>query len=238
MPALLDHFRPPLSERRHWHSFHHSWATFLAADLNRRLPEPYFAEPNVQFGVEIDVAAFDAAGGDGATGWDAGWSPGAPAATVPLALVGDVVEVAVYDREGGPTLAGAVELVSPANKDRAEHRDAFVAKCRALVQRSVGVVVVDVVTSRRGDLHAELIASLGSPAADPAGGRVGGGGDLYAAAYRPTGANGAATLEVWREALAVGRALPTMPLWLLGGPCLPVDLAATYDRTCRELKIA
>jgi hypothetical protein len=44
----MDHFRPPLSERRHWHAFHHAWATFLAADLNRQLPEGYFAEPNVQ----------------------------------------------------------------------------------------------------------------------------------------------------------------------------------------------
>jgi hypothetical protein len=33
---LLDHFRPPLSGRRHWHSFHNSWATYLAADLNRQ----------------------------------------------------------------------------------------------------------------------------------------------------------------------------------------------------------
>ena len=50
---LMDHFHPPLSERRQWHAFHHAWATFLAADLNRQLPKGYFAEPNVQFGIEI-----------------------------------------------------------------------------------------------------------------------------------------------------------------------------------------
>ncbi len=55
--ALLDPFRPPLSHRRHWRAFHNAWATYLASDLNRLLPDPYFAEPNVQFGIEIDVSA-------------------------------------------------------------------------------------------------------------------------------------------------------------------------------------
>jgi hypothetical protein len=57
--VLLDHFRPPLSSRRHWHAFHNAWATYLATDLNQKLPEGFFAEPNVQFGIEIDVAAFE-----------------------------------------------------------------------------------------------------------------------------------------------------------------------------------
>jgi hypothetical protein len=38
---LMDHFHPPLSQRRQWHAFHHAWATFLAAELNRQLPKGY-----------------------------------------------------------------------------------------------------------------------------------------------------------------------------------------------------
>src|SRR2546423_13564027 len=57
--ALRDHFRPPLSVRRHWHAFHNAWATYISSDLNRLLPEGYFAEANVQFGIEIDVATFE-----------------------------------------------------------------------------------------------------------------------------------------------------------------------------------
>ncbi len=57
--VLLDHFHPPLSSRRHWHAFHNAWATYISSDLNQRLPIGYFAEPNVQFGIEIDVAAFE-----------------------------------------------------------------------------------------------------------------------------------------------------------------------------------
>jgi hypothetical protein len=55
---LLDHFHPPLSQRRHWHAFHNAWATYLAAGLNRILPEGWFAEPNVQFGIEVDMSAW------------------------------------------------------------------------------------------------------------------------------------------------------------------------------------
>src|SRR6476620_1030987 len=105
---LLDHFRPPLSERRHWHSFHNSWATYLSSQLNALLPAGYFAEANVQFGVEIDVAAFEEPGAAGAA---TGWTPPAPAASFPFEVSGVVVEVGIFSRFGGPQLAGAVELV-------------------------------------------------------------------------------------------------------------------------------
>lgn len=42
----------------------------------------------------------------------------------------------------------AIEIVSPANKDRPEHRHAFVAKCAALLQNQVSVTIVDLVTTR------------------------------------------------------------------------------------------
>src|SRR6266702_8813656 len=141
--ALQDHFRPPLSIRRHWHAFHNAWATYLAADLNQGLPEGYFAEPNVQFGIEIDVATFEETGRDsfGGDGMDhkpvasgEGWAAPAPTLTIPISIITDAVAVLVYDREAGPTLAGAIELVSPANKDRPAHREAFVSKCEVYLQ--------------------------------------------------------------------------------------------------------
>ena len=57
--ALQDHFHPPLSTHRHWHAFHNAWATYIASDLNHLLPKGYFAEPNVQFSIEFDVATFE-----------------------------------------------------------------------------------------------------------------------------------------------------------------------------------
>lgn len=224
---LLDHFRPPLSTRRHWHAFHNSWATYLAAALNRQLPEGYFAEANVQFGIEIYVAAFDEGGPDLANQW----TPPAPTATVAFAAATDQVEVLIYQQEGGPRLAGAIELVSPANKDRADHRGAFVSKCQTYLNRGVGLVVVDVVTDRHANLHAELLTRL-QVAVDPATP-----GGLYAAAYHPTERDGAATLDYWVEPLAIGQPLPPLPLWLRGGVCLRVDLEETYTRTCQEQRV-
>lgn len=227
---LQDHFHPPLSVRRHWHAFHNAWATYLSSDLNRRLPPGYFAEANVQFGIEIDVAAFEEAG-CGTPVESGGWAPPAAVLSVPFALLTDIVEVAIYSSEAGPTLAGAVELVSPANKDRATHRDAFVSKCATYLQRGVGLVIVDVVTDRNANLHDELLARFLSPAPRPFGAA------LYTVAYRPVKRKEEPNLDIWAETLAVGRPLPTMPLWLRGGICLPVDLEATYERTCQEQRV-
>jgi hypothetical protein len=224
---LLDHFHPPLSERRHWHSFHNSWATYLSSQLNALLPEGYFAEANVQFGVEIDVATFQE---PGANPPPAGWQVPPPHASLPLELPEAVVEVGIFSRSGGPLLAGAIELVSPANKDRQTHRDALVSKCAAYLQAGVGLVLVDVVTERSTDFHRELLARLG--VGDPGPGPA-----LSGSAYRPVERDGVTTLDVWREPVAVGQPLPTLPLWLRGGLCLPVELEATYERTCIEQRV-
>jgi hypothetical protein len=229
--VLQDHFRPPLGARRHWHAFHNAWATYIASDLNRRLPEGYFAEPNVQFGIEIDEV--DCPNGQSsATGPDPdGWMVSAPTQTIPLPVVADVVEVLVFDRDGGPTLAGAIELVSPANKDRPDHCNAFVTKCAAYLQQGLGLVIVDVVTGRRFDWHKALLKRLGTDATNPVDAK------LYASSYRPVDRDGQASLDIWQDGLAIGKALPSLPLWLRGSLCLRVDLDATYDRTCREQRI-
>jgi hypothetical protein len=234
--VLQDHFRPPLGARCHWHAFDNAWATYISSDLNRRLPEGYFAEPNVQFGIEIDVAAFEELESVLSpvlpvdSGWD-GWIAPAPAQTIPLPIISDIVEVLVFDRAGGPTLAGAIELVSPANKDRAEHRDAFVTKCAAYLQQGLGLAIIDVVTGRRFNLHDALLQRLGTEPAIPFD------AELYATSYRPVERDGQPSLAIWQERLAIGEILPSLPLWLRGSLCLQLDLEAIYDRTCREQRI-
>jgi hypothetical protein len=224
--SLLDHFHPPLSERRSWHAFYNSWATYLSAQINERLSPGYFAEANVLYGIEVDVAGFAE---DGSAVAEAGWAQPPPARHVPVTSSGGVVEVGIFSRSGGPALAGAIELVSPGNKDREGTREAFVSKCATYIQAGVGLVIVDVVTERRADLHRELLIRLRVPGGEERG--------LYAAAYRPVKAGDQTALEVWHEELAVGRALPTMPLWMRGGLCLPVALQSAYERTCREQRV-
>jgi hypothetical protein len=199
---LRDHFRPPLSIHRHWHAFHHAWATCLCFDLNRQLPEGYFAEPNVQFGLKIDMAT----------------------------LTTDLVEVLIYDAEAGPILAGAIELISPANKDRPESRDAFAIKCASYVQGGLGLAMVDIVTQRKANLHVEFLAHLGQRALHMDS-------DLYAAAYRPIERGEQAKLDIWQEPLGIGKTLPTMPLWLRGGHCLQINFEETYECTCHGIRV-
>jgi hypothetical protein len=227
---LLDHFHPPLSERRHWHSFHNSWATYLSSQLNALLPPGYFAEANVQFGVEIDVAALQEPGASGEPTAPTGWVAPPPQSSHPLELSGVVVEVGIFSQSGGPRLAGAIELVSPANKDRPAHREAFISKCVTYLQAGVGLVLVDVVTERPADLHRELLVRL--QVADPGPGPA-----LSGSAFRPVERDGVSVLDIWREPIAVGQLLPKLPLWLRGGLCLPVDLEAAYERTCVEQRV-
>jgi hypothetical protein len=229
--TLLDHFRPPLSTRRHWHSFHNSWASNISAQLNQVLPVGYFAEANVQFGIEIDVATMKEQDAE-STGREEleAWSPNSPTLTLPWQPAIETVEVQVFSTREGPILAGAIELISPANKDRSNHRTAFVSKCESYLQQGVGLIIVDCVTTLQANLHAQLMQRLGL------GAEVG--TDLlYAIAYHALEVDGVARIDVWQEALRLETPLPTLPLWLKGGLCIPIHLDATYHRTCVEQRI-
>ena len=230
---LQDHFHPPLSLRRPWTSFHNSWATYISADVNRRLPEGYFAVANVQFGIEIDVATFNEhSGGPGVGDTQGEWAPSAPALTVPLGVITDVVEVQVFGGVDGPTLAGAIELVSPSNKNRPAEREAFVAKCASYLHQGVGLVMVDNVTTRRANLHEALLVCLGAST------EIALTENLYATAYHPVQHGDETSVDVWQEALTLGEPLPTLSLWLRGGPCIKIELEATYERTRQEQRIS
>lgn len=223
---LLDHFHPPLSERRQWHAFHSVWASVIAMDLNRQLPPGYFADPNVEFNIEIDVGAFEEEKPEAVA---VSWTPPAPTLTAPMVLVTDVVAVEVYNSEAGPELVGAIELVSPANKDRSETRDAFVSKCASYLQQALGLIVVDLVTSRKADLHADLLKRVTGATAPYA--------EIWASAYRPWQQGDQTNLQVWHHALCLGDPLPTLPFWLKNGPCIKLDLEATYVHTLQEQRM-
>jgi hypothetical protein len=143
----------------------------------------------------------------------------------------DDVRVEVLTDDGDPRVAAAIELVSPRNKDRPRAREAFAAKCADCLGRGCGVVVVDVVTTRRADLQADLLAMLG---ADPA---VEASGALSAVSYRPVVRDGDGQLLAWPAALEVGRPLPTVPLWLEADLAVPLDLEISHSAACVDLRI-
>lgn len=234
--TLLDHHHEPLANVLQWNAFHQAWLTLIAFDMNAFLPPDWYAEPGSRFGIEVDVAALermhDAETNGFGHDWKPTWSAPAATATIPFAVATDEEEVRVYGDPGdGMRLVGAVELVSPANKDRPEYRQNFVSKCHGYLQDGVGLVLVDTVTSRHFNLHNDLLDHLGH-----AGERID--GHLYATAYRPMGANGSGSLDLWLHPLTITGELPTVPLWLNGGISVPVRLPDTYADTCRHLRIA
>ena len=215
-----------------WHSFHNAWATSMAYDMNLRMPEGFRASPNVQTGIEVDVATFGGVRSARPPQPEAHEWQGAEAVlTVPFELATETSEVLVHGYRDGRYLAGAIELVSEGNKDRPEAREAFVAKCETYLQRGAGVIILDAVTTRSKNLHDELMARIGPPDITPWGER------LYVTAYRPMGKNGSARLAIWQEALALGKPIPPMPLWLLYGPSVTVELERTYEDTFRQLRL-
>jgi hypothetical protein len=242
---VRDHFRPPLDDLRHWEGFHATWPVMIVALLRQKLPSRYFAEPRIHSGAsaEIDVTTFEHEGqsaspvGNGRENGGVAtaiWAPPRPTLTVVTDLPAhDVYEVQVYDEKRHCRLVAAVEIVSPANKDRPEHRRAFVAKCAGLLQERVSVVIVDVVTTRLQNLYAELLDLLGhcdpglEPEAPP----------LYTAACRMTKQDNDWLLETWAQSLSVGRSLPTVPLWLADNLAVPLELDESYEQSCGILNI-
>lgn len=230
---LLDHFHPPLRPGHHWQAFHGGWAHEMRRHLNLKvLPPGFVAEATVEVGgPEVDVATLeeverrDANGATGGVAVEA-WAPPKTTTVMP-AVFPDEIEVQVYSMSGGATLVAAVELVSPANKDRPETRRAFAAKCAAYLQQGIGLVVVDVVTERHANMHDELIALLEQQVEF----RFSGNSLLYTVAYRPARRKQGDQIDLWMTPLTIGQPLPTMPLALRGGPTLPLDLETTYSET-------
>jgi hypothetical protein len=242
---LLDHFHRPLEDEYPWDSLHSGWATRIADLLNERwLPPQFLAaeHTHAEASLEIDVATFAregtraggprAAGGGTATAAPAVWTPPAAEHTI-AALFPDTFEVRIFQTRGGRTLVGAIELISPGNKDRADKRQAFTAKCASYLHQGVSVVLIDIVTGRRANLHNETMRLVNAPQDVDFPAAV----DLYAAAYRPVLREERAEIDLWKTTCAVGQPLPVLPLRLTGDLFVPVDFESAYMEACRRRRL-
>ncbi len=228
---LRDHFRPPVAKRSSWEGFHGFWPAAMVQELANKLPTGYVAEPRVHLGsyFEIDVCAFEATGNDAPS--DPGReSNGAAEAEIPEQYE---YEVLIFDLDRGRQLVAAVEIVSPANKDRPDSRQIFVAKCAGLLQKGVCTSIVDLVSIRHFNLYADLLALLGR--SDPAFSPVT--PPIYAVTCRKRMVDRTTRLETWSHALGMGQRLPTLPIWLTETDAVSLDLEASYEETCRVLRI-
>lgn len=242
---LRDHFRPPVSKRSSWEGFHGGWPMRIVEELAPRLPDGFVAEPRVHLGhfYEIEICTFErfeegepiAASTLGSNGGvaTATQAPPAPTLTIDAEFPEQYAyEVLIFDLERERQLVAAVEIVSPANKDRPESRQLFVAKCFNLLQKDVCVSIIDLVTFRQFNLYTELLALMNrsDPAFNPAP-------SIYAVTCRKRQPGCRSKLETWSRPLAVGKPLSSLPVWLSETQTVSLDLEASYEETCRVLRI-
>jgi hypothetical protein len=203
----------------------------------------YFAAPGVHLGTlyEVGIGTYrrpsaetnglDLAQGDVTV---ATYSPPKPTLTLEPQLPNqDVYEVRIYDSRRKRHLVAAIEIVSPSNKDRHESRATFVAKAATLLRNNICVSIVDVVNSFDFNLYAELMGFLNG--VDPALGSEA--PPMYAATLRLRYEDRRRMMDNWYHPLAIGRSLPTLPIWLTEARAISLDLESSYEETCRALRI-
>jgi hypothetical protein len=104
----------------------------------------------------------------------------------------------------------------------------------ALLRRDVSVSLVDLVTIRQFNLYADLLELIGRT--DPMFGEAPG---IYAVTAHGLKRPGRLPLlDTWFYPMALGQALPTLPVWLAGDADVLLNLETSYEETCHMLRIA
>jgi len=209
---LLDHYRSLDTTHYQWQSFYSAWAVTLMARLNTQLLSE-------QYHALLDLRYFSKIKGDTES---ADYSV-APAFRMP-GILSQSVAVPIYDREDGRSLVGVIEWVCPENKNSDMGRRAFAHKCSSLLQRGIGLVVIDIVTDQTANLHNEFVRRMGLDETF----RLSFPNSIYAVSYHAVRLDDREEIEVWPAALEVGAEISTMPLKLRGGPMLTLPLEDVY----------
>jgi Protein of unknown function (DUF4058) len=239
---LRDHFHPPVRRRASWEALHGMWPAVIVQQLHGSLPPGYVAAPTVHLGsqIEVDIATYendDAPRLHGSANGGAPvavWAPPEPTVAVETEIPDyDEYSVQIYNVEDERQLVATIELVSPANKDRPESRNAFIGKCTGLLRKGIAVSIIDLVTIRHFNLYAELLGSFGEN--DPSLGEPV--PHLYAVSCRWLPHEKPRLLQTWSHTLTIGQPCPKLPLWLTEHHAVPLDLEQSYEKACHDLWI-
>lgn len=222
-----------------FHAFHLSWLGRLQNALNDGiLPKAYYALAEQHSGRIIpDVltlyggdSAAHAAAGTGSPPEATGGTAVADAPpkvrrthSVALSQKGKRRSLAIR-HVSGHRLVALLEVASPANKDRSASVKTFVEKVTSALEYGVHVLLVDLFPPRRHDprgLHGAILQHLDRaerpyelPAGEP----------LTLASYMA-----GSVVEMYLEHVAVGTALPDMPLFFMRERYVNVPLQPTYN---------
>jgi hypothetical protein len=230
------------NDTEQWEMLHYLWIAEVARWLKPKLPTGYRTFIGRSPVLTVDIPGIPDAGVRNGAPETNGESTGqlesdtagepdyGPVQVAQVTLAPDrYVYVA---REG--RLVAAVEIVSPANKDRPSRRAAAAVRYAAYLQNGVHLLLIDLLPRPTGFSFADAIAEeVGIPDQEPLP-------PPFASGYHvgERSAAGESTLEIWRRPLAPGQLLPTLPLWLDSQRSIPVDLEATYMRAAADAYLA
>ena len=232
-----------------WHTFHVAWVAEIYRQLNEGvLPDGYYAEAEPQGGFSVESRGDDDAPefggpsdesrfeGDVVTLRSAGAAetggtalaerpPKVRVETPFVAAPPGARRVAVRRGRDDRTVA-LIELASPGNRDGRAKVRAFCDKIEAAVLGGIHVLLIDFFPPNRfapAGLHGAVAERFGVDYEPPTG------EPLCCASYRSAGP--ATTSFV--EPLAVGAAVPTMPLFLTPDRYVDLPLADSYAAAFR-----
>lgn len=218
-----------------FHDFHSRWITHLAEALNAGiLPPSHYAMSEQWAGrIVADVLTLTAPPSSPPAGPAGGIAVAETPPRVrhrlsPASTARSLRRTLVIRHASGHRVVALVEIVAPANKDRAGHVEEFLDKVESALAHGVHVLLVDLFPPGRHDpegMHGALWrrfdgGSWDQPEDEP----------LTLASWVA-----GAVPEAWVEHLAVTSLLPDMPLFLDPEHYVNTPLEATYAESWRGL---
>jgi hypothetical protein len=216
-----------------FHDFHQAWTVEIRNALNGGgLPDGFFAmAEQVVSGPIPDVVTLQRSSSRSADARDGGGGIAiaeAPpkarfiATTEHEAYAARANRIMIRHRLG--KVVAVIEIVSPGNKSSQHALNSFAEKAAELLSQGINLLVVDLFPPSRRDpqgIHQAIWQQFGDepfelPADKP----------LTAAAYAA-----GATITAYVEPVAVGDALPALPIFLDQDIYVPAPLEATYQST-------
>jgi hypothetical protein len=217
-----------------FHAFHHDWITEIARALNRGiLPAAYYALPEqIASGLGPDVLTLRRPGGNGTPA-----VAGPPDGGMAVALAPPRVRIRMSSEANryaakakavtirhvsNHQVVALVEIVSPGNKNNQNGLNAFVRKAREALAAGIHLLLVDLFPPSTRDPQGIHGAVWGEDC----------GADYVLPADKPltcVAYVGGPSAEAFIELVAVGDALPEMPLFLTPDVYVAVPLDATYQ---------
>jgi len=218
-----------------FHAFHHRWISAISDALNEGvLPEDYYALPEQHaagFGPDVLTLQGSRDDENGSAAPDASGQRGGLLVAAPRLAPTAETDMEFYRRKqtsvairhvSGDRVVAMIEIVSPGNKSTRHAMRSFVEKAAEFLDAGVHLLIVDLFPPGPRDPHGihaavwdEIAGQEYAPPADK---------PLTVAAYET-----ALSVRAYVRPVAVGDALPEMPLFLEPNGCVQAPLEPTYQ---------